>query len=88
VRPPLHVRLVNNSLYFASRALLWAFRGSWVLAGLAVLAFGFFNVLCFLEVTGITAAVLFEFQMVRERRMMKTAILQYFGVPDERRVLE
>lgn len=59
-----------------------------MLAWFAVLIFGFSNVMYFSYGAGITASVLWEFKCVRERRKLNAAVLQHFGVPDERRVLE
>lgn len=79
-------RIVNNVLYFAIRA----FGGSFVVMWFAVLLFGFTNTMLFAYAAGITGTVFWEIERVRERRVMNTAILQYFGVPadDKHRALE
>ena len=77
-------RLVNNGFYFVWKA----FRGSWVLVGLACLMFGWTNVMYFSYGVGITATVLWEIRRFREKRMMNAAILRYFGAPEPRQLPE
>jgi len=59
-----------------------------MLAWFATMLFGWSNVMYFSYGVGITGAVLWEIKMAREKRMMNTAILRYFGAPEPRQLPE